>query len=88
MKKVYATNDDTIKAFAEGNTEARNSRGNIYAEGNTLYSYGSHFILAIKLDDKKTKNNIEKIPFINFHLPNLIYLKAKIAMVLRYSQCL
>lgn len=51
MKNVYSNNEDTIKAFAEGSATCRNSNGNIFAEGDILYSYGKHFPMAIRMDN-------------------------------------
>lgn len=49
MKKVFSNLENTVQAFSNGNYEARNSSGNVYASGKTLYSYGSHFPMAIDM---------------------------------------
>ena len=49
---------DIIKVFVEGWTRGRG--GNLYIDGNTLYSYGKHFPLAVRLisahKDNSSKN--------------------------------
>lgn len=47
MKKVFSTNSDCIHAFAQRKQNiGRSASGNVYFEGDKLYSYGTHFILA------------------------------------------
>lgn len=47
MKTVYNSNSDLIHLFAQRTqNEARTRSGNVFFEGNTLYSYGTHFFLA------------------------------------------
>ena len=48
MKTVF-TNQEVFHIFASGTqSQGRSHNGNVYFEGHTLYSYGSHFPLAIK----------------------------------------
>lgn len=49
MKRVFRSNSEVVQAFREGNGEAR--AGSIFAEGDTLYSYGHHFPLALRLSE-------------------------------------
>jgi hypothetical protein len=44
-------NTNTVIAFSNGNYRAHNSTGSIYASDNILYSYGSHFPMAINMGD-------------------------------------
>jgi len=43
-KHVYRTNEIAGLFLRQYKTSARNQQGNYYFNGNTLYSYGSHFI--------------------------------------------
>ena len=69
MKKVYAKWSEVIAQFAQGSTDARMSarssggfrsggggylpKGNCFIEGDSLYSYGTHYLLAQRLDPVK-----------------------------------
>jgi hypothetical protein len=47
------TNTETMKAFINGGKESgHNSTGSIFFEKNIVYSYGYHFPLGIKLENK------------------------------------
>jgi hypothetical protein len=48
MKTVFSSIDATIEAYAAGNGEARNTQGNVFAEGDVLYDYGYHFPMAMR----------------------------------------
>lgn len=43
------TNDQVAAAYYAGKTKGHNSTGSIFIEGETLYSYGSHFPMAVRL---------------------------------------
>jgi hypothetical protein len=47
MKTVFSSNSDCIHAFAQRwQDNGRSAGGNVFFEGNKLYSYGRHFVLA------------------------------------------
>ena len=47
MKKVFSSTSDVAHAFAlQEQSEGRNSGRSFYFEGDSLYSYGSHFCIA------------------------------------------
>ncbi|MFM7012572.1 MAG: hypothetical protein ACKO0Z_25115 [Betaproteobacteria bacterium] len=53
-KKTVFAGDQVIHVWAQRSQEyGRNSKGTCYFEGDTLYSYGSHFIVARFLNDKR-----------------------------------
>lgn len=41
------TNKELFKAFAQGKERGKNASGSVFIDGNRLYSYGYHFIVAI-----------------------------------------
>jgi len=48
MRKRFGSNEEVIKAYLSGNYEGgRSGNGNLFFEGDTLYSYGYHFPLAV-----------------------------------------
>jgi len=52
MKKVFSSNDECIHTFAQRTqSEGRTSTKSIFFEGDKLYSYGYHYLLAEFLDD-------------------------------------
>lgn len=51
MKKVVETRQVAHLWANKSQDEARNSGGNFYFTGSRLYSYGSHFVIAMHLDD-------------------------------------
>jgi len=54
MKKVLSNSSEVAHVFAQRNqSEGRTGTGHLYFSDSVLYSYGSHFPLAIFLDDKK-----------------------------------
>ena len=56
MKKVFQNPDMVAHVFASRTQqEGRTSNKNIFFEGNTIYSYGSHFPIATFIKDKKGK---------------------------------
>jgi len=51
MKKVFSSNYDTIHTFAQQtHPEGRTSNGNVFFEGNKIYSYGYHYLLGEFID--------------------------------------
>jgi len=46
MKKVFKSDEVAHIWASQSQSEGRNSARNIYFEGTTIYSYGSHFPLA------------------------------------------
>lgn len=53
-KKTVFAGDQVIHVWAQRSQEyGRNSKGTCFFEGDTLYSYGSHFIIARFLNDKR-----------------------------------
>jgi hypothetical protein len=57
MKTVYA-NQELFHVYASGNVpRGRSHNGNVYFEGNALYSYGRHFPLAIHYKGKYLLNS-------------------------------
>ncbi len=44
-------NDDIARAFSEGATEGKGS--NMFIERNTIYSWGTHFAIAIRLEGRE-----------------------------------
>lgn len=51
MKKVVETRQVAHLWANKSQDEARNAGGNFYFTGSRLYSYGSHFVIAMHLDD-------------------------------------
>ena len=57
MKQVF-NNRELFHVYASGNqTRGRSNNGNVYFEGDTIYSYGAHFPMAIRFKDKMLINN-------------------------------
>lgn len=54
------TNKQIAQAFAEGATKGKNSLGSMFIEGNRIYSYGYHFIIAERASDKVAKVTTRK----------------------------
>lgn len=53
VKTVFPL-DDLVHLFAhQGSTNARNSKGNVFVSGDTIYSYGNHFAIAKHVTNKK-----------------------------------
>jgi hypothetical protein len=50
-KKVFSSSLAAMHAWVGGNGEARNSSGSVYAVGDRIYSYGSHFELAVRFSN-------------------------------------
>jgi len=52
MSGNYGTNDEVIEAYFRGRSQPnKTSNGNVYHDGDVLYSYGSHFPLAYQLSN-------------------------------------
>lgn len=52
MKKVFSSNDECIHTFAQREQqEGRTSSRNVFFEGDRLYSYGRHYLLAEFIND-------------------------------------
>ncbi len=49
MAKTIFDNDGVAHAWARGADEARTSNGNFYSVGRVLYSYGSHFVVGVRV---------------------------------------
>ena len=48
MKRVYSRNEEVAELWAAQDQDfARNRQGNFYFNGNTIYSYGRHFPIAM-----------------------------------------
>ncbi len=47
------TNKQICAAFARGATKGKNSNASIFIEGDAIYSYGYHFMLAMRNAEKK-----------------------------------
>lgn len=52
MKKVFSSNSDVAHIFAQ-RTQDEGRAGNIFFEGDTIYSYGYHFPIARFIDGQK-----------------------------------
>lgn len=50
MKTVYGSNEDVVKAYINKKVDYGRS-GNIFFEGDVLYSYGKHFPMAVRKED-------------------------------------
>jgi len=57
QKHVYPTNEISHLWFHKTQASARNAQANLYFEGETIYSYGSHFPIARHVVDNPTKKN-------------------------------
>ena len=66
MKKVFSNNYDVIHMFAQ-RTQYEGRAGNVFFEGDKLYSYGRHYILAqflgqndVLIGDRRYSNSTDK----------------------------
>ncbi len=50
MTQTVFDNSMTAHAWARGNAHARSHNGNLFADGSVIYSYGSHFPVAIRTE--------------------------------------
>jgi hypothetical protein len=54
MKKVFSNTDEVIHVFAQQTqSEGRNQSRNIFFEGETIYSYGYHYLLGEFINNRK-----------------------------------
>jgi len=65
MRTVFNTNEDVIRAWLEGNEQARNRQGSLHAIGNILKTYNE--ILAIRIEDTILINGDQYSPTSNRH---------------------
>lgn len=54
------SNRELARAFAKGATEGRNTNGTIYIRGNSIYSYGEHWPMAVRNGPKVVYVNSSK----------------------------
>lgn len=57
VKQVYPTNEIPHLWAHKTQSNARNAQGNLYFDGDTIYSYGSHFAIARHVTNKSGKKN-------------------------------
>lgn len=72
------TNKETIVAFLRGAKSGRNSNYTIFIEGDTIYSYGYHFPLGVRLTPKKILVNPKKYSVTTSRHTNLLTKEAKL----------
>ena len=73
MKTVFS-NNELVHVYASGTqSRGRTSNGNMYFEGDTIYSYGSHFPMAIRYGEKYLINGDSYSVTTSQHMGKLRY---------------
>jgi len=75
MKTVFSKTTDVIESYLNGNGEARNRKGIIFARGNRIYSCGTHYCLAELLDGQTIwLNDVGYSPTTNRHISEVSWI--------------
>lgn len=68
---MKATNRAVAQDFASGQQSSAQAN-NLYHSGRTIYSYGPHWPLAVKLDDKRVLLNQDRYSMTTSHHRSLV----------------